>query len=301
MALLAHSGGWRAAAVRRACRAAPRCLPLTHRRVPRGSEAFSLSETEATAAAEAVTREPLPRVFDAGARALRAAPRDAPAGDAAPSASPEAHATDDDLERDPLFQRYLATVREKGVFAGAAEGSEAHAALYARVKHKFRERMQKKAPVAAGGAAAADKAPAAAAAADAKKAAGNAALAAGKVDEAVERYGEAIALCPDGPNSHVFYANRAAALMRMKAYDRAVSDCEASVALCPTYTKGHVRLGNALYYQGSLEPAIAAYEKALSIDPGNESAREQLQAARRRLEKQVSAARPPLCEPREGC
>lgn len=56
-------------------------------------------------------------------------------------------------------------------------------------------------------------------------------------------------LSPTGPNSHVFYSNRAAARLQMGLYTAAASDAEQAVALAPTYTKAMVRLGSALEKQ----------------------------------------------------
>jgi stress-induced-phosphoprotein 1 len=63
---------------------------------------------------------------------------------------------------------------------------------------------------------------------------GNAALAADKVDEAIARYTEAIAL-DDG--NHVLYSNRSFALTKAKKYLEALGDAEKTIELKPDWAK----------------------------------------------------------------
>ena len=56
-------------------------------------------------------------------------------------------------------------------------------------------------------------------------------------ERAVREYSEAISLCPSGPNSHVYFSNRAAALCYLGEYEAAEEDCLRSVELEPGYEK----------------------------------------------------------------
>ncbi|CAH0581632.1 unnamed protein product [Chrysodeixis includens] len=96
---------------------------------------------------------------------------------------------------------------------------------------------------------------------------GNQALAWGKFDEAVKYYTKAIAL---DPQNHVLYSNRSAAYAKDENYTAALADADQTIALNPTWSKGYSRKGSALAYLGRHEEAIAAYEKGLELEPGNE-------------------------------
>lgn len=64
---------------------------------------------------------------------------------------------------------------------------------------------------------------------------------------AEKAYSEALELSPDGPNSHVYLCNRAAALCYLGHHDDAVVDCQESIDLNPRYAKAYTRLGYAFF------------------------------------------------------
>ena len=66
------------------------------------------------------------------------------------------------------------------------------------------------------------------------KARGNKALQEGKYDEAVELYGEAIAL---DPTNHVYFSNRAAAFAKLNKYKESLTDANKTVELKPDWPK----------------------------------------------------------------
>ena len=84
--------------------------------------------------------------------------------------------------------------------------------------------------------------------ADDLKSQGNAALADGRVDEALSLYGEAIALQPD---SHVLYSNRSAAYCKSKRYAEALTDAEKVNELKPDWAKVGRRLSQLGYFSVS--------------------------------------------------
>ena len=108
-----------------------------------------------------------------------------------------------------------------------------------------------------------------------------------KFGHAIAMYTAAIDACPDSPNVHVYYSNRAAAQLRMKSYAEAESDARAALDANPAYDKARTRLGTALRHLGRYEEAIENFETVLEHSPGNEVAREQLDAARTELASQV--------------
>jgi small glutamine-rich tetratricopeptide repeat-containing protein alpha len=115
---------------------------------------------------------------------------------------------------------------------------------------------------------------------------GNSHMANRNYEAAVESYSSAIKLCPKGPKSHVYYSNRAAALCYLEQYEQAESDSLRSLALDPTYEKGHSRLGLARFFMADYEGAIEAYTAALSYDPDNAASKSYLAKAKSRLHQQ---------------
>ena len=103
--------------------------------------------------------------------------------------------------------------------------------------------------------------------ADEAKAKGNAAFSAGKYEEAIQHFGDAIALAPD---NHVLYSNRSAAYASLHKYQDALRDAKKTVELKPEWPKSYSRLGAAHVGLRDYEEAITAYKKGLQYDPGND-------------------------------
>ncbi|XP_057375057.1 stress-induced-phosphoprotein 1-like isoform X2 [Daphnia carinata] len=117
---------------------------------------------------------------------------------------------------------------------------------------------------------------------------GNAALAAGKLDEAVGLYSEALAIDPE---NHVLYRNRSAAYAKAGKYLEALQDAEKTVSLKPDWVKGYSRKGAALAYLGRDGEAQTAYEEGLKYEPNNEQLKEGLQEVRAKLEANQHGAK----------
>ncbi|XP_063242051.1 stress-induced-phosphoprotein 1 [Bacillus rossius redtenbacheri] len=109
---------------------------------------------------------------------------------------------------------------------------------------------------------------------------GNAALQAGKFEEAVRHYSAAIAL--DAGN-HVLYSNRSAAYAKAGRYLQALEDAEKTIELKPDWGKGYSRKGSVLAYLGRLDESVAAYEEGLRHEPSNQQLADGLKEARARL------------------
>ncbi|GJP46588.1 hypothetical protein CLOM_g5862 [Closterium sp. NIES-68] len=102
--------------------------------------------------------------------------------------------------------------------------------------------------------------------ADEAKARGNAAFSAGKFEEAVEHFSDAIKLAPD---NHVLYSNRSAAHASLHRYGDALSDAERTVELRPDWPKGYSRLGAALHGLRQYARAVDAFERGLALEPAS--------------------------------
>lgn len=190
----------------------------------------------------------------------------------------------EDAKSDESFASFVENVSKRGFFDGADEGSLEYAKRQAKLVKKFQDKAQ------SGGTASKAKKEKDEAAAEELKGKGNAAITAKDYDSAIKHYTDALALSADGPNSHVYLSNRAAAYCNKKNYQNAVNDCEAAIALQPTYAKAVARLGLAYYFLGNYEKAVESYEMSVSLEPDNKSSAEALEKARRKLNKGSAAA-----------
>jgi tetratricopeptide (TPR) repeat protein len=205
----------------------------------------------------------LSEVFEAGASALKA------------QTYTEAH---NEAKSNGKFESFVEVVKSKGYFDGADEDSVEFLKRNAKLMRKFKEKAAK-APTSG------PTPEEAQAQADDLKFKGNAAINAKNYDEAISCYTEALALVSDGPESHVYHSNRAAAYCYQKKYQEAVDDCEACIGLCPDYVKAHARLGLANFFLERYDDAVAAYERALEIEPDNKANQDSLKQARNKLRK----------------
>jgi len=122
--------------------------------------------------------------------------------------------------------------------------------------------------------------------AEAFKSSGNAHMQKKEYDDALDCYTQALRLCPNGPQSHVYFSNRAAALLSMKMFDQAILDSERALSLAPTYGKAHARLGLAHFLLGDYRRAMEAYTVALKYEPDNKSSKSYLEKAAKKLARQ---------------
>jgi small glutamine-rich tetratricopeptide repeat-containing protein alpha len=113
--------------------------------------------------------------------------------------------------------------------------------------------------------------------AERQKTLGNEAIAAKKPEEAVRYYSRAIEL---DPTNAVYYSNRAAAYSMISEHFKALDDAKESIALNPSYSKAHNRLGKAYLAIGEPEAAAKAFERALELEPNDATIKASLAQAR---------------------
>ncbi|RDW71298.1 hypothetical protein BP6252_07861 [Coleophoma cylindrospora] len=121
---------------------------------------------------------------------------------------------------------------------------------------------------------------------DRLKADGNAEFKAKRYQEAVDKYTEALEVDPlnKGTNSKL-YRNRAVALVQMKEYARAISDCERAIALDPSYLAAKKTKANALGQSGNWEEAVREYKALAEADPSDASLAKEARKAELELKK----------------
>jgi small glutamine-rich tetratricopeptide repeat-containing protein alpha len=181
------------------------------------------------------------------------------------------------------YEPFVETVSKKGYFSGVDEGSLEYLQRSAKLNAKFREKINASKP--APSSSSSDKE----AAAEAKKMEGNAAVTAKDYKLAVSLYGDAIQLSPQGPNSHIYYTNRAAAHCYLKDYEAAARDCERSVQLDPLYVKAYSRLGLAYFFMNKYDKAVEAYERAVELEPDTKALKDSLRQAQQKLDERKVA------------
>lgn len=184
-----------------------------------------------------------------------------------------------EAKSDPKFETFLDAVVKRGYFEGAEEGSQEYLQRYAKLLQKY------KAKVASGPSTAELEQQA-----EDLKFKGNAAINAKDYEGAIKYYTEALQLSSEGPNSHVYYSNRAAAYCHLNRYQESVDDCLSSVALSPDYVKAYSRLGLSYFFLEKYQDAVDAYERAAELEPDNKATQDSLRQARNKLSKKSKTA-----------
>lgn len=188
----------------------------------------------------------------------------------------------DQVKDDPKFESFSQAVAQRNYFDGAEEGSVEYLQRNAKLLHTFAKKVQPAGPSKAELEKQAEE----------MKIKGNTAINSKDYENAVKFYSEALQLSADGPNSHVYYSNRAAAYCHLNRYQDAVDDCHSSLALSPDYVKAYSRLGLANFFLEHFQDAVEAYERALELEPDNKATQESLRQARNKLKKSKSVAVP---------
>lgn len=96
---------------------------------------------------------------------------------------------------------------------------------------------------------------------------GNALFKIDKFPEAVTAYTEAI---KRNPSEHTSYSNRAAAYIKLGAFNDALEDCEKCLAIKPDFVRAIARKGHAYFWTKQYHKALQTYDAGLKIDPANQ-------------------------------
>lgn len=99
-----------------------------------------------------------------------------------------------------------------------------------------------------------------------KKEEGNKHFKEDKFPLAIECYTESI---KRNPKEHTTFSNRAAAYLKLGAYNEALTDCEKCLAIAPEFVRAHARKGHAYFWTKQYNKAMQAYDDGLRIDPKN--------------------------------
>jgi len=190
-------------------------------------------------------------------------------------------------EKDATFVTFEETVASKGFYKDVTVGSLEYLERRAKLLQKYMERTGS---TLGGGGSGGSSAKTEEEAED-KKGLGNTAMTAKDYDLAVQFYTEAIELSRAGPNSHIYFSNRAAAYCSLKKWNDAIKDCKDSLQLVPDFTKAVARLGLANFYAENFDDAVAAYEHAMVLEPENKAHSEALAKAKAKLTKKQTGRR----------
>jgi len=115
---------------------------------------------------------------------------------------------------------------------------------------------------------------------------GNALVKEKKYKEAVEKYTLAI----NCQESAIFYCNRAAAYTSLENYEEALQDCKKAISFDPDYSKAYSRMGLIYSKIDLYAESENCYEKALVLEPDNDSYKKNLEIVREKLKDQKQAA-----------
>lgn len=124
------------------------------------------------------------------------------------------------------------------------------------------------------------------------KSQGNENVKKGAYAEAIECYTRCITMCPKEPAS---YTNRALCFLKLEKNVSAANDCTEAIKLDPVnvkafYRRSQARKGEKMYKEASRDIA-----KLLTIDPGNKTAKDEMEVLRKLINgKSTTQTEPPL-------
>ena len=110
----------------------------------------------------------------------------------------------------------------------------------------------------------------------------------GNIDDAINKYGQALRLHANYPEAHY---NLGSALLQQGKIDDAIQQCEKALELQPTDPDAHVVLGNAFMAKQDLGRAISQYQQALTLRPEDSNAHYNLAIAFQEKGETEAAAR----------
>lgn len=117
---------------------------------------------------------------------------------------------------------------------------------------------------------------------------------AGKYDEAIDAYTEAIKL--DGTNK-VYYSNRSAAYLAKGDANSALADGEKCVSMAPEWPRSYTRQGQALHSLKRYDEAEQTYEAGVAACPGDAGLADKLKEIKDLKARQASGPPPGAANP----
>eukprot|EP01063_Lacrimia_lanifica_P031817 TRINITY_DN5323_c0_g1_i1.p1 TRINITY_DN5323_c0_g1~~TRINITY_DN5323_c0_g1_i1.p1 ORF type:complete len:550 (+),score=319.69 TRINITY_DN5323_c0_g1_i1:53-1702(+) len=104
--------------------------------------------------------------------------------------------------------------------------------------------------------------------------------------EAIDLYSDAI---KRNPGAHAVYSNRAAAYMKMGAYDDAEKDCKHCLKLEPTFAKAVIRLAQIYFFRKEYHKAMVEYQKGLEMCPESQECKDGLNRTMMKIQTESGA------------
>lgn len=100
----------------------------------------------------------------------------------------------------------------------------------------------------------------------------------GNYERAIEKYTDALKICPVSfsIDRAILYSNRAAAKMKMGDHEKAIKDCTKSVEYDEKYVKAYLRRAQCYELKEKLDECLADYKKILELDPAHSEAQKAL-------------------------
>jgi len=121
---------------------------------------------------------------------------------------------------------------------------------------------------------------------DRMKEEGNSDYKAGRWENAIQKYSEALEIDPTnkGTNSKILQ-NRALCRIKLKLYDDAIADCDRALSLDPEYTKARKTKANALAGAEKWEDAVREWKALAEKEPDDRTIHKELKRAEMELKK----------------
>ncbi|WAO88614.1 J domain-containing protein [Fusarium falciforme] len=115
---------------------------------------------------------------------------------------------------------------------------------------------------------------------------GNADFKAGRLEDAIQKYTNALEIDPSNKNMNAkLLQNRAQCKIKLKQFDDAIADCERAISLDPGYTKARKTKANALGGAERWEDAVKEWKTVQEFDPEDRSVLREIRRAELELKK----------------
>ncbi|KAF4468307.1 tetratricopeptide repeat 2 [Fusarium albosuccineum] len=121
---------------------------------------------------------------------------------------------------------------------------------------------------------------------DRMKEEGNAHYKAGRLQEAIEKYTNALDIDPSNKSMNAkLLQNRAQCKIKLKQYDDAIGDCERAISLEPGYTKARKTKANALGSAERWQEAVQEWKSIQELEPEDRTIQREIRKAELELKK----------------